>query len=140
MIRPVGPPGRPNRGALLLPVSALNHCYILHMVTYRERTVLARPFTLPLKVSSPSSSHSTDAPSLSDDDLKKEAAVIIDPVRSRPTLAADSTGVQMLLTELLAGMTRPSNYCEEALWMRDQPLDWPQVPKSTQKIRSRFWT
>ena len=74
-------------------------------------------------------------------DLKKEAAVIVDPVWSRPTLADDSTEVQLLLIELLAGMIRPSNYWEGgALWMGDQPLDWPQVPKSTQETRSRCCT
>ena len=37
-------------------------------------------------------------------DLKKEAAVIVDPVWSRPTLEDDSTEVQLLLVELPAGM------------------------------------
>jgi hypothetical protein len=97
----------------------------------------------PLKVSSPSSSHPTDSPSLPDDaleivvignDLKKEAAVIVDPVRSRPNLAPDSTEVQLLLIKLPAGMIRPSNYCEGgASWMGDQPLDWLQLLKNSQE-------
>ena len=68
-------------------------------------------------------------------DFKNEAAVIVDAVWSRPTLADDFTEVQLLLIELPAGMIRLSNY-----WEGDQPLDWPQVPKSTHEMRSRFCT
>ena len=112
--------------------TALRLLYILHIVVYRDRSILAHvsphdlkpPFIPLLKYSS-----------LPDDalervvagnDLKKEAAVIVDPVWSRTTLADEFTEVQLLLIEMLAGMIRPSNYWEGgALWMGDQPLDWP---------------
>ena len=42
----------------------------------------------------------------------------------------------MCSSDLAAGMIRSLNYWEGgALWMGDQPLDWPQVLEGTQEMR-----
>ena len=148
MTRPVGLPGRPNRGALLLPSGGYGLSVIsIFFISSLIETVLSS-LTFHLTISNPSSSHSTDTPACQTTLWKEwwqettltEAVVTVDPV-GWPTLADDSTEIQLLMIELPAGMIKPSSYWEGgALWMGDQPLDWPQVPKSTQEMRSQFCT